>query len=84
MYNLKVHQRNIHGNQPNEPQLKTSYMQGYPQLQPVHHGQVFHQQPVHHGQVTHQQPVQDGFCITCQIFHIENYGVYRINPNIIH
>ena len=23
-------------------------MQDYPKLQPVHHGQVFHQQPVHH------------------------------------
>jgi hypothetical protein len=41
-------------------QLKTSYMQAYPQLQPVHHGQVVHQQPIHHGQVAHQQPVQDG------------------------
>ena len=26
-------------------------MQGYPQQQSVHHGQVVHQQPVNHGQV---------------------------------
>jgi hypothetical protein len=26
------------------------YMQGYPQLQPVQHGQVVHQQPPHHGE----------------------------------
>ena len=48
--NVKRHENNKHGVQ--EPttnqhvQLKTSYMQGYPQLQPVHHGQVAHQQPV--------------------------------------
>jgi hypothetical protein len=56
----KHQNQNIQNNQvqqPLEPQLKTSYMQGYPQLQPVHHGQVAHQQPVHHGQVAHQQPV---------------------------
>ena len=58
MYNLKVHQRNKHGNQLNESQLKTSYMQGYPQQQPVHHGQVAHHQPIHYEQVAHQQPVQ--------------------------
>ena len=63
--NVKRHENKKHGVQ--EPtshqlaQLKTSYMQGYPQLQPVHHGQVVHQQPVNHGQVAHQQPVQDGF-----------------------
>ena len=71
----KKHQnQNIQNNQlqqPLEPRLKTPYMQGYPQLQPdhhgqlahqqpVHHGQAFHQQPVHHMQVAHQQPVQDG------------------------
>ena len=31
-------------------QIKTSYVQGYPQLQPVQHGQVVHQQPPHHGE----------------------------------
>ena len=39
----KKHQNQIIQNnqlqQPLEPQLKTSYMQGYPQLQPDHHGQ---------------------------------------------
>jgi hypothetical protein len=63
-HEAKKHQnQNIQNNklqQPLEPQLITSYMQGYPQLQPVHHGQVFHQQPVHHGQVTHQQPIHHG------------------------
>ena len=63
-HEAKKHQnQNIQNNkvqQPLEPQLITSYMQGYPQLNPVHHGQVFHQQPVHHGQVTHQQPIHHG------------------------
>jgi len=48
MYNLKVHQRNKHGNQQNESQLKTSYMQDYPQPQ---HVQKVQQQPIHHRQI---------------------------------
>ena len=62
--NVKRHENNKHGVQ--EPtshqhaQLKTSYVQGYPQLQPVHHGQVVHQQPVYHRQVDHQKPVHRG------------------------
>ena len=44
--------------QPLESQLKTSYMQGYPQEQPVYHGQVAHQQPVHHDQVVHPPNTQ--------------------------
>ena len=57
----KDHSTTLNGiNQVLEPQLKTSYMQGYPQVQPGHHDQVFHQQPVHRGQVAHPKPVQDG------------------------
>ena len=64
IYNLKVHQRNKHGNQQNEPQLITSYMQGYPQPQSVHHEQVIQQQqpiyqreipPPPHTQINPQQ-----------------------------
>ena len=52
IYNLKVHQRNKHGNQLNEPQLITSYMQGYPQPQSVHHEQgIQHQQPVYQREI---------------------------------
>ena len=57
MYNLKVHQRNKHGNHKNESELKTYYMQDYPQEQPVYHGQVAKQQPVYNEQVDHQEPV---------------------------
>jgi hypothetical protein len=59
----KHRNQNIQNNQlqqPLEPQLKTSYMQGYPQLQPDHRGQVAHQQPVYNGQAFHQQPVHHG------------------------
>ena len=48
MYNLKVHQKNKHGNQQNESQLKTSYMQDYPQPQPA---QEVQQQLIHHRQI---------------------------------
>ena len=43
--------------QPLEPQLKTSYMQGYSQVQPAYHGQVVQQQPVYNEQLDHQEPV---------------------------
>ena len=51
IYNLKVHQRNKHGNQQNEPQLKTCNMHDYQQEQPAYCGQVAQQQPVYHNQV---------------------------------
>ena len=59
--NVRRHENNKHGVQ--EPisqhaQLKTSYMQGYPQVQPVYRGQVAHQQPVHNEQVPYQQYVE--------------------------
>ena len=61
--NVRRHENNKHGVQ--EPisnqhkQLKTSYMQGYPQLQSVHHGQVAQQQPVYHGEVAHPSYMQN-------------------------
>ena len=51
LYNLKVHQKNKHGKQQNESQLKTSYMHDYQQEQPAYCGQVAQQQPVYHNQV---------------------------------
>ena len=51
IYNLKVHQRNKHGNQQNEPQLNTCNMHDYQQEQPAYCGQVAQQQPVYQNQV---------------------------------
>ena len=43
--NMRRHQKNKHGNQQNESQLKTSHMQGYPQLQSAQEVQQ-QQQPI--------------------------------------
>ena len=74
--NQQIHQNSNQLHRPCESQLKTSYMQGYPQPQPVHHGHVAHQQPIHHEQVAHQQPVQAQ--TTGNVPHISQhaYGIH--------
>ena len=49
----QIHQQSL------EPQLKTCYMEGYPQVQPVYHRQVDQQQqPVYLDQVDHSHHTQ--------------------------
>jgi hypothetical protein len=43
------HHSSVQAQRPITSQI-LSYVQGYPQLQPVQHGQVVHQQPPHHGE----------------------------------
>ena len=45
---VRRHETKKHENQQNESQLKTSYMQDYPQPQPA---QEVQQQPIHHRQI---------------------------------
>ena len=57
--NLQIHQNSNQLQQPLEPQLKTSYMQGYPQVQPAYLGRVVQQQqPVYNTQVHHSPHTQ--------------------------
>jgi hypothetical protein len=74
--NQQIHQNSNQLHRPCESQLKTSYMQGYPQPQPVHHGHVAHQQPIHHEQVAHQKPFQAQ--TTGNVPHISQhaYGIH--------
>ena len=51
-------------------------MQGYPQLQPVHCGQLAHQKPFHHGQVAYQQPIQHG--LTHNMSDIPNQELWSV------
>ena len=55
VYNL---QKKKYGNQQNESQLKTSYMQDYPHVQPIYHRQVVQQHPFQHDQVDHSPQTQ--------------------------
>ena len=65
--NLKVHQKNKHGKQQIESQLKTSYMHDYQQEQPAYCGQVAQQQPVYHNQVPLPSHMQNNSNMTSDL-----------------
>jgi hypothetical protein len=50
------HRSSVQAQRPITSQI-LSYMQGYPQLQPVQHGQVVHQQPPYHGTILKKSDV---------------------------